>query len=144
MDPQQIDSVREFIMFVGQKLKKCTQSFENNRDLTKHEFSILFILGQKGPLIVKEIAQNLQDVSLSTLTRLLDSLEQKQYIERSLDQTDRRSFVITPTAKAKELMESFPQHMEALAKGILEGLTPAERLMLLELFSKVRSHIQSM
>lgn len=141
IDPKQLCSVREFILFMGQKLKKCTQSFESNCDLSRHEAAVLLLLSQRGPMAVKEIAVQLQDVSPSTLTRLLDSLEEKRFIKRNMDPNDRRSFVITLTEDAREVMDSFPKHMEALAGAMLESLTPVERMMLLELFDKMQKHL---
>lgn len=144
-DTTQIESVRSFIMFIGGKIKNCSQHFEISCDLSHHEFSVLFILMQNGPQIVKEIARNMQNVSLSTLTRLLDGLEQKQYIERKLDPGDRRSYVISMTDKAASLMQGFPDLLNVLVQQMLESLTPAERLILLELFRKIHSsmeHIQ--
>ncbi|WP_284641286.1 MarR family winged helix-turn-helix transcriptional regulator [Paenibacillus silviterrae] len=143
IDPKQLCSVREFILFIGQKLKKCTQAFESNCDLNRHEASILLLLHQRGPLVVKEIAGQMQDISPSTLTRLLDSLEEKRFIRRNLDPGDRRSFVITLTEEAREVMESFPKHMETLAGAMLESLTPAERMILLELFNKMEKHMEN-
>lgn len=137
VDPEQLRIVRNFIMFVGQKVKKSSHNFESACELSPHEFAVLSVLGKKGPLAVKEIANHLQDISLSTLTRVMDSLESKDYIKRNLDANDRRSFVITPTDKAAELCEHFSQHMETIAESMLSALTPVERLMLLELFSKI-------
>jgi DNA-binding MarR family transcriptional regulator len=142
MDPKQLCSVREFILFMGQKLKKCTQSFESHSDLSHHEASVLLLISQRGPMAVKEIAGQLQDVSPSTLTRLLDSLEEKRFIRRNLDPGDRRSFVITLTDEAREVMDSFPKHLETLAGAMLESLTPVERMMLLELFDKMQKNLE--
>ncbi|WP_248925567.1 MarR family winged helix-turn-helix transcriptional regulator [Paenibacillus hamazuiensis] len=141
-DTRQTESVRDFIMFIGGRIKGYAQHFESSCDLNQHECSILFILMQNGSQAVKEIARRMPNVSHSTLTRLLDSLEQKTYIERKLDPHDRRSFVISMTDKASGLMQRFPDLLNALAQQMLEPLTPAERLMLLELFRKIRSNME--
>lgn len=141
-DTTQTESVRDFIMFIGGRIKNCAQHFEISCDLSHHEFNVLFILMQNGPQVVKEIARNMQNVSLSTLTRLLESLKQKQYIERKLDPGDRRSFVISMTDKAANLMQGFPDLLNVLVQHMLESLTPAERLMLLELFRKIHSNME--
>lgn len=141
-EEQQTDQMREFVIFIGQRLQQHRQSFECDCDLSRHEFTLLFLLGLKGPLAVKEIARHMQDVSLSTLTRLMDNLEHKHYIERNLDPNDRRSFVITPTERGKALLQGFPQHLNKLVQGMLQALIPEERLILLELFTKIRLHME--
>lgn len=142
IDPQQLRFVRDFIIFVGHKVKNSSRNFEAACDLSPHEFAVLSVLGHKGPQAVKEIASHLPDISLSTLTRVMDSLESSNYIKRNLDTNDRRSFVITPTDKAAELAEHFAKHMESIAEGMLIALTPAERLMLLELLSKMYTSLR--
>lgn len=142
IDPGQLRSVSDFITFVGHKVKKSSQHFEAACDLSPHEFAVLTVLGRKGPLMVKEIASHLHDISLSTLTRVLDSLESNDYIKRTLDAKDRRSFVISPTNKAAQLAEHYSEHMGTISGSLLSALTPAERLILLELISKMYASLQ--
>ncbi|TBL80205.1 MarR family winged helix-turn-helix transcriptional regulator [Paenibacillus thalictri] len=134
----QADRVREFILFIGDRVKQCSQSFEQDCRLSHHESSVLFALMQDGPLAVKDIAARLE-VSLSTLTRILDSLEQTGYVKRNMDPKDRRSFIITLTADAERMLETFPAQMNKIALEMLDSLTVAERLILLELFAKMKA-----
>jgi DNA-binding MarR family transcriptional regulator len=77
---------------------------------------------------------------MSKLTRLLDQLEAQGYISRSLNLEDRRSFRVSLTEQGKMLYERLGQQIAALAESMLHPLTPIERLMMVELFAKIRAN----
>jgi DNA-binding MarR family transcriptional regulator len=149
IDPGQLEYIREFIGLLSQQVKKCADTqikkcAEHSEDackITIQELTLLFLLNERGTLAVKEIACNLQGTSLSTLTRILDKLEEYGYINRVLDQNDRRSFLISSTAKAKSVIESYKQQMQSVAYTMLEALTPTERVILIELYSKIKVNL---
>ncbi|UJF35001.1 MarR family winged helix-turn-helix transcriptional regulator [Paenibacillus hexagrammi] len=140
-EQQQSEIIREFLISVGQSLQQYQYSFACSAELSRHEFNVLFVLGTRGPVVVKEIAQQVPAISLSTLTRLLDSLEDKGYIDRRMDPSDRRSFIISPTDKANQLMNSFPRHIDCLVQRITKALTPEEQASLSELICKIKSQL---
>lgn len=150
IDQGQLEYVREFISLLGQQvkkcadtqIKKCAETSEDACKITNQELSILFILNEQDTLAVKEIACNLNGISLSTLTRMLDKLEEHGYITRALDRNDRRSFLISSTQKAQHVVESYKQQMQSVAYSILEALTPEERLILIELYAKIRPNLK--
>ena len=141
LDPEQVLDVRDFIMFLGEKFKNSTEDFEDFSKCSIQEITVLKVLAQRGPLVVKEIGCRLNGVSLSSLTRVLDRLEENEYIVRSLNREDRRSFRISLTPKGQKLAEAYQHKFELMAQGVLEALTPTERLILVELYAKVRSKL---
>jgi DNA-binding MarR family transcriptional regulator len=141
LDPEQVADVRDFIMFLGEKFKNSTEDFEDFSKCSIQEITVLKILAQRGPLVVKEIACRLNNISLSSLTRVLDRLEENGNIIRTLNREDRRSFRINLTDKGQKLAEAYQHKFELMAQGVLEALTPAERLILVELYTKVRAKL---
>jgi DNA-binding MarR family transcriptional regulator len=141
LDPEQILNVRDFIMFLGEKFKNSTEDFEDYTKCSIQEIIVLKILARQGSIMVKDIACRLTGISMSSLTRILDRLEENGYIERKLNKEDRRSFVIELSPKGSKLAESYQNKFEVMAEGMLEALTPAERLILVELYTKVRSKL---
>lgn len=127
-------------MFLGEHMSQTNYLFETTIHCSPEEMSVLYVLAERSPLMVKEIARGLQGVGMSKLTRLLDQLEAQGYISRSLNLEDRRSFHVSLTEQGKMLCERLEQQMAALAESILRPLTPIERLMLVELFAKVRAN----
>lgn len=142
-DPQQTHAVLEFMMFLGEALGRTSQDFENENLCSHEETNVLQALAQRGPLMVKEIAQTMPGMSLSKLTRVLDSLETQGYVTRTLNREDRRSFLVTPTEEGLQLLGRFVHGLEEAAQGMLLTLTSTERLVLVELFTKIRANWDS-
>ncbi len=138
-DPQQVHAVFDFMMFLGDTLSRSMQRFEDQTMRSPAEVEVLRVLAQRSPLPVKQIAQSIPGLSLSKLTRVLDSLESNHCITRMLNREDRRSFLVTPTEQGLLLIGGLLQGIESIAQSMLTALTPAERLMLIELFAKIRA-----
>src|SRR4051794_40976457 len=81
LDQEQVLNVRDFIMFLGEKFKNSTEDFEDFSKCSIQEITVLKILSNRGSSVVKEIACRLNNISLSSLTRVLDHLEENGYIE---------------------------------------------------------------
>ncbi|GAC1376145.1 MAG: hypothetical protein NVS2B12_34340 [Ktedonobacteraceae bacterium] len=138
---QQVDAVFRFMMFLNDTLTRTTREFGHETSCSPEEANIIRVLMQEGgSLMVKEIAQAMHNMNLSKLTRLLDSLEKHGYITRTLNREDRRSFIITPTEQGLRLLDNFMHELSNLASGMLLALTPAERLMIVELFNKMQTN----
>jgi DNA-binding MarR family transcriptional regulator len=140
LNPEQTRAIQDFMMFLGECMSQTNYQFEHTMHCSPEDLSVLFALAERSPLMVKEIARGLQGVSMSKLTRLLDQLEEQGYISRSLNLEDRRSFHVSLTEQGKVLSERLEQQMAALAENIMRALTPIERLLLVELFAKVRAN----
>ena len=137
---EQTRAVQDFMMFLGERMSQTNYQFEHAMHCSPEEVSVLYVLAKRSPLMVKEVARGLQGVGMSKLTRLLDQLEEQGYISRSLNLVDRRSFHVSLTEQGKVLCEHLEQQMAALAQSIMRALTPIERLLLVELFAKVRAN----
>lgn len=111
--------------------------------LNKTEFGVLELLYSKGDYPIQQIGQKLLLAS-SSITYVVDKLENKKLIERKACPKDRRVIYAAITADGKELMdEVFPKHKEALNE-ILSGLDMNEKEILIEQLKKIGFHAQSM
>jgi DNA-binding MarR family transcriptional regulator len=138
-DPRQVRTVFEFMMFLGDTLSRSMQRFEDQTTCSPAAVDVLRVLAERHPLTVKQIAQSIPGLSLSKLTRVLDELETEQRVTRTLNRQDRRSFLVTPTEQGLRLIGGFLLGLESIAVSMLTALTPTERLMLVELFAKIRA-----
>ncbi len=78
------------------------------------EFMVLEFLYHKGQHFIQEIGERLK-LPNSSLTYVLDKLEDKSYIMRTNDQTDRRMLHVSITEAGEELMTKiFPIHEEKI------------------------------
>jgi len=139
-DPAQKRAVLEFILFLNDTMSRSVQRFEQQESCSPAEATVLGVLARSAPMMVKEIATALPGMDPSKLTRLLDSLEKHGYATRTLNREHRRSFLVGPTGQGLQMLGRFTQHLEVLAEGMLASLTPAERLVLVDLFTKVQAN----
>jgi DNA-binding MarR family transcriptional regulator len=131
-----------FVFFLGGLVNEKQWHFEREMEgLHPEDVRVLFLwMEPRRPLMVKEIARELNGVSLPTLTRILDRLEQQGYIRRMLNPEDRRSFRVAPTEQGQQAVEGFLQQWREVMQGVLEILTPTEQLVLVELLNKLQTN----
>jgi DNA-binding MarR family transcriptional regulator len=139
-DPQQVRAVADFFMFLGDAMVRKSEHFELEARCTPEELRVLRVLMWRSPLMVKEIAQAVPTMSLSKMTRVLDRLEALGYITRTLNREDRRSFVVALTEPGTLMVKRLMQKFDEFVRDLLVTLSPAERLMLTELFGRIQSN----
>ena len=138
--PEMTTALLHFIFFLSDRIEQQQWNFEQQmKGCHPEDVRVLFLwMEPRGPLMVKEIAAALGDVNLSTLTRILDRLEQHGYIRRMLNQEDRRSFRVIPTERGQQTIEAFLQEWQSVAQGVLDTLTTTEQLVFIDLLAKVQ------
>ena len=105
-------------------------------DLNLTEFAVLELLYHKGDQPVQKIGQKILLAS-SSITYVVDKLEEKGYICRRACKEDRRVTYVSITEKGKQLMDQiFPEHQEELNK-IMGGLSLEEKLDTIEKLKKL-------
>lgn len=111
--------------------------------LNLSEFGVLAFLYNKGEQPIQVIGKRVLLAS-SSITYVVDKLEQKQLLERISCPKDRRVTYGRLTDEGTELMdEIFPQHLEAM-DGIFAGLTTEEKQVAIELVKKLGHFAASM
>ena len=73
----------------------------------------------------------------STLTSVLDRLEERGLIERASDPDDRRSFVITLTADGRAVAARVHRLLAAIERDALDGLSSAQRQLVADALDAV-------
>ena len=100
------------------------QSFEQysaphikSMGLTMTQFDVIATLGNQPPMTCKDLGDKTL-VTKGTLTGVLERLEDKGIIQRSVNQADARSQMIGLTKKGQQLFEKvFPEHLQHLQKA---------------------------
>ncbi len=80
-------------------------------------------------------------VSRANITGLIDHLEAKGYVKRSVDPQDRRARYARITRKAEVLLDEFMPVYYRRLKGLLQDLSTAEKESLVRLFRKTRASL---
>jgi DNA-binding MarR family transcriptional regulator len=117
-----------FLRHVGQPL-----------NLRPVEYSLLMLLHANTGLTPKQLCQMLA-LSGPALTMLLDRMQERGLIERVRSEVDRRSQQILLTTVGQDFVAELVRRTPLIEKEIDEGLTPAERAILIELLDKVANH----
>jgi DNA-binding MarR family transcriptional regulator len=93
--------------------------------LTQGEAHILALLAHSSPAKVGDLHRGLAH-KRSTLTSILDRLTSRGLITRKVGKTDRRSFVITLTAKGRKIARRVNRHLIALERAVVDRVSRAD------------------
>lgn len=106
---------------VSSMLKKDMQSYGVNPT----EFTVMEVLYSKGPQPIQIIGNKVLLAS-SSITYVIDQLEKKEYVERKVNEQDRRVTLVSLTQTGHEFMEKvFPQH-STLIQDLFGNLSEEE------------------
>jgi DNA-binding MarR family transcriptional regulator len=105
--------------------------------LSQGEAHILALLSTSAPATIAELHRGLAH-KRSTLTSILDRLAERGCITREVGAADRRTFVITPTAKGLQIARRVHRHLSDLEEAVARRVTPEE----IKAFLKVASAIE--
>lgn len=118
---------------IQEVIRKNAASFE----LNPTEFAVLELLYQRGDQPIQVIGKKAL-MSSSSITYIVDKLEQKKYVIRKACPEDRRVTYASLTSLGKTLMDQiFPQY-EKKVDGIFDQLTEADMNKMIELLIKVK------
>jgi DNA-binding MarR family transcriptional regulator len=90
--------------------------------LSQGEAHILALLATSAPSTIAALHRGLAH-KRSTLTSILDRLEQRGLITRTVGAEDRRTFVITPTPKGVQLAKRVHRHLTDLEEAVGRRVT---------------------
>ena len=102
---------------------------------------ILFILWQQDNLSIVEIA-NKTGLAKTTLTSMLDRMEQQGHIKRCFDENDRRKIRISLTEKARRLEKKYQNVSEEMNQIFYRGFTDEEIRILDQGLEKVLQNLK--
>ncbi|NCU18330.1 MarR family winged helix-turn-helix transcriptional regulator [Pallidibacillus pasinlerensis] len=107
------------------------------------EFGVLELLYHKGDQPIQKIGQKILLAS-SSITYVVDKLEEKNYLIRKACPTDRRVTHASITEEGKKLMDDiFPKHRLAMSE-IMAGLDIEEKEIVIEKVKKLGLYAQKL
>jgi MarR family transcriptional regulator, 2-MHQ and catechol-resistance regulon repressor len=118
-----------------------------NRVLAEHKLSrstlnILMLLRHGPPdgMQLHDLGELLL-VSRANITGLMDHLEEKGYVKRTIDSQDRRARYARITKKAEALLDEFMPVYYRYLNNLLHELSDTEKESLVKLFRKTRASL---
>jgi len=118
------------------ELKKSFSKHLGPLHLKAVEFSILVLVASNEQVNQKQLGQAL-DVSPPNLAVTLDRMVERGWVERVRSTEDRRAQIVVLTHSGRHLVERAQKIAATMEDDTLSVLSPAERLLLLELLLKV-------
>ena len=127
------------ILYTAWWLKSITSKELKDFDLTHEQYNVLRILKGKYPdqLCVKDIARRMIEKS-SNVPRIIDRLEIKKLVKRTVSESDKRETRITITKSGLSILESSTSKLNK-AHNSIQTITEKEAEQLNCLLEKLRS-----
>lgn len=94
-------------------------------NLTVSEFRTLRYFRKEHNLSIKELTVRVR-LSGSRLTRILDGLEKKNILSRSIDKLDRRSIIVTLSSSGVEIVRTLESKFVEIHKEILKEIPASQ------------------
>lgn len=132
-------------------IKKFIDTFDNLTRLQKHNQILMGIKKSEARILlcieslsqekdcninVSNISKNLS-IASPTATELIKNLTDKGYIERHVNENDKRFVEIKLTNSGKEIIHKITEYYDSLFSGLVENLGKQQSELLIELLSKV-------
>jgi len=125
------------------KMLSCYNPYIKEKGLTVSQLFVLLALYEKDGMTPQELSSKLA-LNSSTLTGILDRLEQKGLAIREMNATDRRSIVIKLTDTAKEMKDELWQIYEKVNGYLMSCLSQEELNRLHEIMGKLEERAYEM
>jgi DNA-binding MarR family transcriptional regulator len=126
---------------IGDKLIKNSKiTCDTYVKLTMAEANALYVIGSDEPKTMKQIAEAL-GVAVSTPTRTIDRLVEKGFINRQVDEKDRRQLLIETTSKGKKLLLEMDEEGIIMVRSMLKNLKDEEIDSLKEILLKINENL---
>src|SRR6478672_4437855 len=104
--------------------------------LSQGEAHILALLATSSPATIAELHRGLAH-KRSTLTSILDRLAARGLIDREAGTRDRRTFVITPTARGAQVARRVHRHLAELEDAVAHRVTAEDVRAFIKVVSAV-------
>jgi len=120
----------------GRLMRSFGQRLASEDGLTGPQFFLLSFLDQQQSATVSQLAEALH-VKPSSVTVMLDRLENNGLIVRSREQQDRRVVQISLSGAGRQVLEEARQQRRQVLKGYLQKLNEEEQQFLLAILEKM-------
>ncbi|WP_026884981.1 MarR family winged helix-turn-helix transcriptional regulator [Clostridium beijerinckii] len=130
-------------MLFESSYKDIEAKYTRIKGLSDNEISIIRIISEKEEVIIRDILEIL-NIPKSTLTNMIDRLEKRNLISRSISKRDRRSYKLELTEEGKKAQEEHIKFEEEIYGKVMISLdTYEERENLLNIMRKIVYNISS-
>ena len=127
----------------------CSALFYHGREalkaykITPPQFEVMVLAYSLGQVAQVELPKRLF-LAKSTVSALLDRLEKWGYIRREQSAADRRTYLISLTAKGRGVVADVLERRGELVRRMLEALDPEEKASFLKTLQKIAHVVEAL
>lgn len=133
------DKIKEIIFLIRKLMHGAelyTKELNKKYSITSAQLNCLLALYENGPLPPSKIARHMM-VNSSTVTGVIDRLEQKKLVRRQRNSPDRRIINIQLTSDGQKLAEVAPPPIQQRVVDGLQQLSPYELNQIIRSLAKL-------
>lgn len=112
-------------------------------DMTAEQWGAILVLLNGGAITQRQLGEQLY-LEKSSVSRLLDGLERRDWIVRTPDPKDSRQKRVTPTPKVREPAERCAVIARTVLKDAQRGMTEEEQLVCRSFLSRIIANLDEM
>ena len=122
-----IKEIAVYVNILNSRIKKCffDKLQENGINITPEQYLVLDILWENEPLSQQNIADIIQK-DKNSVTKIIDSLEKKNLVNRVVDKTDRRINKIELTKEGTDLEKVTTEVAINFMNDVVKGVDKQE------------------
>lgn len=110
-------------------------------DITSNDMHIIEAVGIEEPRRMSEVARRM-DVTTGTLTKAVDALDRKGYVERERDTEDKRVVKVILTDKGRRAYYHHENFHQQMIEHIKDGLSENEQKVLIYSLAKLADYFE--
>ncbi len=122
-------------------LKRLNARLARER-ITFSQYSVLLALSRNGPMQMNRLSEHML-VAPANVTGLVDRMGKKGYVRRKRDPSDRRLYVIEPTATGTKVFKNISGRFSQYAEGLAIDLTNDQLAVTLTALKKVTHRVEA-
>jgi len=114
---------------------------EMSLDLSPIQCEIFIVLKENGNSMTQRELEEYLDLSKSTLSGVLKTMEKNGFVEKIPSETDRRVMVVTLTPKGNKTYSEAMEKFSDLDRKVFAGMDDEEMAVLAKALEKIRNNI---
>ncbi len=135
-----LDQIVETIIYLVTESRRLSREESSRYGVTPTQLSVLKLLHEIGDLRLGDLSRRIQAQN-STVTGIVDRMEEAGLVMRERDAGDRRAWKIALTARGRQVAERADVRPWETLRGALEELPRAEKRKLIEILQQVAQNV---
>jgi len=136
MTEADVDKLISLVFTVSHRIRERLKDTDEPHRLSAEQLESLRYIREQGRPLMKDVAAYL-GITPPSATALIDILVEGEYIERGVDEDDRRAVRLTITPAGEVALEAGFKEIIARMRRVLHDLDEADRESLLAMLTKL-------